>query len=141
MATVLDALFQVAVMVAVWPEVTVPAVAVKLALCEPAGTVTDAGVDRALLLSARATVAPPAGAALVRVTEQELAAPEDNVVGLHCTEDSAAGGVMLNDAVLETPPRLAVTVADCVEVTALASTVNVALAEPAGTVTEAGAVR
>ena len=45
-------------------------VAEKLAVAEPAGTVTDAGTVTALLLLARFTVKPPLAAAEFRVTVQ-----------------------------------------------------------------------
>ncbi|MBK9170139.1 MAG: hypothetical protein IPM24_22120 [Bryobacterales bacterium] len=48
------------------------AVAVKVLERLPAATVTDGGTTRFALLSDRATVAPPAGAAWVRVTVQVL---------------------------------------------------------------------
>jgi len=50
-----------------------PAVAVKFADVEFAGTDTDAGTVRAAALLERVTVAPPAGAAFDNVTVQELA--------------------------------------------------------------------
>lgn len=65
-----------AVIVAVCVVVTVPAVAVKLAFVEPAGTVTDAGTDSALLLLLlNETASPPVPAAALRVTEQESVPP------------------------------------------------------------------
>jgi hypothetical protein len=52
-----------AVRVTDWAEFTTDAVAVKVAALEPAGTVTDAGTDTALLLLDRLTVKPPVEAA------------------------------------------------------------------------------
>ena len=49
-----------------------------------AATVTDAGTVSAALLSESATVAPPVGAALVRVTVQVAVELEAIVVGEHC---------------------------------------------------------
>ena len=60
---VCEELFKVAVMVALWVVVRVPAVAVKVAEVAAAGTLTDAGTVKAVLLLARATVLPPVGAA------------------------------------------------------------------------------
>jgi hypothetical protein len=44
--------------------------AMKVAEIAPADTVTDAGTLRAELVLVKATMAPPAGAALLRVTVQ-----------------------------------------------------------------------
>lgn len=62
--------FAVAVNVAVWVVVTAVTVAEKAPLVDPAGTVTDAGTVTALLLLARVTANPPAGAAALSVTVQ-----------------------------------------------------------------------
>ena len=56
-------LFKVAVTLAFWVVVKVPAVAVKVAEVAEAATVTEAGTVRAELLLDKATVLPPAGAA------------------------------------------------------------------------------
>ena len=56
-------LFKVAVTVALWVVVKVPAVAVKLAEVAEAATVTEAGTVRAELLLDNVTVLPPLGAA------------------------------------------------------------------------------
>jgi len=58
-----EAVFKVAVIVALWFVVRVPAVAVKMAELAAAGTVTEAGTVRAGLPLVRATVLPPVGAA------------------------------------------------------------------------------
>ena len=65
-----------------WLEVTVVAVAVKVALVEPAGTITDAGMVNAGG-STMATLAPPLGAAVERVTVQVAADPDTRLVGVH----------------------------------------------------------
>jgi hypothetical protein len=142
-AAVLDAPLNVAVTVTAWVELTVPACAVKLADADPAATATDAGTVTAALLLVSATTAPPLCAALVSVTEQELEVPEDRLAGLHWTEDNAgaAAGEIVKEAVFEIPLAVAVTVAVCVEVTALASTVNDALVEPTAMAADAGVVR
>jgi hypothetical protein len=59
-----------AVRVAVWAAVTTAAEAMKVALKAPAGTMTAAGTVTLALLLERATLVPPAGAALVKVTVQ-----------------------------------------------------------------------
>jgi hypothetical protein len=65
---VLDELLSVAVSAAVWSVVTAAALTVKDALLEAAGTVTDAGALRFALSLARETVAPPEGAAALKLT-------------------------------------------------------------------------
>jgi hypothetical protein len=59
-----------AVRVTDWAELTAVAVAVKLAVLDPAGTDTDGGTDTALLLLDRLRLKPPVGAADVRDTVQ-----------------------------------------------------------------------
>ena len=81
---------------------TVPAVAVKVTLALPAGTVAEAGTVRAALLSDNETAIPPVGAAFDIVTVQVLAAPDANVVGLHAS-DVTVGAVKLIEAVWELP--------------------------------------
>jgi hypothetical protein len=61
---------------------TVPAEAGKLAVLLPAATVTEVGVVKSVLLSERATTAPPVGAALFSVTVQLLTPPDVSVAGL-----------------------------------------------------------
>ena len=58
----------------------VPAVAVKLAEVEPAGTLTEACTGSSTLLLDRPTVAPPVGAPPESVTVQEVACPKPQVV-------------------------------------------------------------
>jgi hypothetical protein len=69
-ANVCDTLFAVAVSVTAVMVLTDAMVAVKPALDEPAGTVTDAGTVTAELLLARPTANPPVGAAAFSVTVQ-----------------------------------------------------------------------
>jgi hypothetical protein len=73
---VCDEVPSVAVTVAVWLEVMVPAVAVKVALLTPAATVTEAGVVSEALLSEIVSAVPPAGAALEIVTTHVADAAE-----------------------------------------------------------------
>lgn len=68
-----------------------PAVAVKVAEEDPADTVTDPGTFSSPLLLDSETVAPPAGAAWLKVTVQVEVFPELRVVGLHVTALKAAG--------------------------------------------------
>ena len=68
--------------------VTVPAVAVKVAVVESAGTVTEAGtVKAAVLLVDNVTTVPEAGAAAVNVTVQLVVEPELTVVGVQPIAD------------------------------------------------------
>ena len=67
----------------------VPAVTVKLADVAPEATVTEPGVVSRLLLSDSVTAVLPV-AALLNVTVQVALAPEANVPGLHCREESTA---------------------------------------------------
>ena len=69
-AKVFDELPALAVRVTVVELLTVPAVAVKLALVAPEATVTDEGTVTAALLLARLTASPPLAAAAFSVTEQ-----------------------------------------------------------------------
>jgi hypothetical protein len=69
--------FSAAVICTVVAEVTAEAVAVKEAVVKPAATVTEAGTETLEWLLDSATVLPPEGAAVFRVTVQvELSAPE-----------------------------------------------------------------
>ncbi len=60
-----------------------PAIAVKLALKEFAGTVTEPCTESWELLLERPTAAPLLGAALDSVTVQRVDCPEPKLVGLH----------------------------------------------------------
>jgi hypothetical protein len=77
-------------MVALVFAVTAEAVALKVALEAPAGTVTEAGVDILALLSEIATAAPEAGAGAERPTEQETVPGGVSDVGLQVSELSEA---------------------------------------------------
>ena len=111
MELVLDTLPRVAVMTAVWLDDTALAVAVKLAVVAPAGTVTEAGTARAELLSERLTVVPPLGAACDKVTVQLIFPGGVNEVGVHVRLVSAATPVRFSVVLLEPPFSVAVMVA------------------------------
>ena len=102
--------FRLAVNSAVLSAVTVDTEAANPALDAPAGTPTDTGVETNVLLSVRATTAPPAGAIAVNIAVHVADAPEPSVVGVHVSEASVTGGVRLIDAALELPFNAAVTV-------------------------------
>jgi hypothetical protein len=71
----------VAVTVADRRLLIIPATTVKVAEVAPAATVTEDGVVSKRLLSASATIAPPAGAAWFSRTVQLLTSPESSDVG------------------------------------------------------------
>jgi hypothetical protein len=63
-------------------------VALNVAVVAAAATVTDAGTVKAALLSEIAIVAPPAGAALLKMTVQVLEAFCPRLVGLQESDDT-----------------------------------------------------
>jgi hypothetical protein len=66
-------------------------VAVKVAEVAPEATFTEAGMERAELLSYIDTAAPLPEAALFMVTVHVVLEPEVKLEGLHPTEDSCSG--------------------------------------------------
>ena len=72
-----------AVIVAAWLVATAEVVAVNVAVAAPAATVTVAGAVTAALLLASATTAPPAGAALDKVTVHVPLTPPTTLAGAH----------------------------------------------------------
>ena len=94
---------------ALWLLLTVPDVAVKVAVLCPDATVTLAGtVSNPLLLASETAAALVA--VLFNVTVQLLDALLPSVEGAHATDVSAAGATRLSVLVLLTLPALAVTV-------------------------------
>jgi hypothetical protein len=105
---VFELLFSDAVTVAVWLDVTVPAVAVKLPVVDPAATVTEVGTVSAALLSETATEVL-AVAAADNVTVHEDVPPDPIEAGEHWSPDTVGGAVVeivppLPDAVTDNPP-------------------------------------
>ena len=96
---------------ALWLLVTVPDVAVKVALLWPEATMTLAGTVSNPLLLASVTVAALV-AALFKVTVQLLDALLPRVEGAQASELTWAGATRLMVLVKFTPPAPAVTVAD-----------------------------
>ena len=89
------------------------AVAVKLALVDPAETCTDTGTEiTELALLESPTTAPPAGAAPERFTVQAVVPEAASVVEAHCTEVRVAAGVTDSVAVRVTPLCTPVTTGD-----------------------------
>src|SRR5262245_12415355 len=81
-------------MVATVPAVTAFVVIANVAVVAPAATVTDAGtVATLVLLLVSVTTAPPAGAAVVRVTVPVLSAPPVTVDGFTVIEGSAGAAI------------------------------------------------
>lgn len=107
-----ETLFAVAVTVIDVVVVTVAAVAEKVALVAPPGTVTEPGTVSAELLSETVTVNPAGGAAFESVMVQVLEVPEAIEVGEQARLESVAG-VETNviDVVLELLLYVAVIVA------------------------------
>ena len=104
------------------------AVALNVAVVVPAPTVTDAGTVSAALLLASVTLAPPAGAAELKMTVQPEAAPPLRLTGLQVTDEMV--GTMMLPPVPETVSPVpvestpTVLVMDIAVVTALAGTAN-----------------
>ena len=113
-------------------------VAVKVAVLDPAGTVTDTGTVANAESEVRFTTTPPVGAMPVRVTVPAELAPPTTEVGNTVT-DERIGASMPSFADLVTPFRTAEMVAETFAFTAVVVTANVADDAPAGMVTEAGA--
>jgi hypothetical protein len=114
---------------------------VKLALVWPADTVTlDGTVAADVLLLVRVTVAPPEGAAALRVTVPVELFPPLTLVGFKVSEERVTlpTGVIVREACAELDPRVPVMTAVVVVVTDVVVTVNEALVAPAATVTLPG---
>lgn len=115
---------------------------VKLALVCPAWTVTLEGtVATDVLLLESVTLAPPDGAAPVRVTVPVELLPPLTLVGLRVSEESVTpelDGFMVSEACWELLPSVAVITAVVVEPTDVVVTVKLLLVDPEGTVTLLG---
>ncbi len=86
-------------------------VALKVAEVAAAATVTEGGTVSVALLFVRATLAPPVGAAWVRVTVQVLDAFCPRLVGAQASEDTITGASRLRLVLAEVPLYVAVSVA------------------------------
>jgi hypothetical protein len=93
--------------------VTVAAVAVKVAVVAAAATETEAGTVRvAVALLDNATLLPPTGAALERVTVQVVFPDAGRVVLAHCRAVTVTvGAVTVTVTAMLDPLRLAVMIA------------------------------
>lgn len=125
-----------------------PAITLNVADVAPAGTVTLEGTlttFRLELLSNTVTPAAPAGSVRVTVATSEapLKIQSDLTVMLFragAGGSVAGGGLMVTPEVMLKPEYVAVKVAEVEVLTVPAVTVNVAVVEPAATVTLAGTV-
>ena len=124
--------------------VTVLLVTVALALVAPAGIVMLAGTVAAeVLLLERVMIAPPAGAAAVRVTVACEVAPPVTEVGLSVIDESEAGApflVTVRVADFDAAPTSALIVTTVSFVTDVVVTAKLADIWPAGMVTIGGGV-
>ena len=113
-AATCELLLREAVMIALWSlAMAAAAVALKVAAMAPGATVTDGGTVSKVLLLARVTLDPPAGAVWLSVTVHVLRALCPRLVGLQATVETStgAGASRLIVAVWELLPRVAVTTA------------------------------
>jgi hypothetical protein len=92
---------RVAVTVADWLLETAVVVALKVAEVAAPGIVTDAGTVRVELVLVRVMVAPPVGAAPLRVTVQVLEALGPRLVGLQASKETSTDAVKLMIALAE----------------------------------------
>ena len=70
-------------------------VALNVVASAPAATVTEVGTVRLVLLSISVTLAPPVGAALVRVTVQALEEFDPRLVGVQISDEANTGAARL----------------------------------------------
>lgn len=104
----------------------------------PAATATEAGTVAAELLLDNVTVAPPVGAALLRVMVAIDEEPRTTLAGFNDTESNVTRAVIVRAALFETPSYVAVIVALVEAVAVVVVMLNVALLLPAAIVTVAG---
>ena len=128
-----------AVTIALWSDVTGPAVATKLAVVVAPGTETVGGtVSAVVTLLATVTLVPPVGAGLERVTVHVVVDDGVKAVLAQLNTETDIGARIVNTWDWLDAPRDAVTVAVCWDVTAPAVAVKLAVVAPAGTATEGG---
>jgi hypothetical protein len=129
--------FKAAVSVAVWSDAIVPAVAVKLAVVDPAATATDPGTVSAAVSLDSVTVPPPV---LVSVTVHVLVPPVPSVEGVHDTAPTVTAVAREIDAVRVPPFKAAVSVAVWSDAIVPAVAVKLAVVDPAPTNSDPGTV-
>jgi len=106
---------------------------------DPCPTTTLAGTDALELLDPRLTVVPPCGALPFNVTVPVEGEPPSTVVG-ESVMALRVGGLIVSVAALLPVPAVAVIVTGVEAETGVVATVNVAVDDPAGTVTDCGTV-
>jgi len=79
------------------------AVATRVAVDEPAGTLTEAGTVSAELLAETGTLTPPVGAGTERVIVQVEDAPASRVTALHAKAETNSVGITVKVVVWEAP--------------------------------------
>jgi hypothetical protein len=137
---VADLLPVVAVIVSVSLAATAEVLTVNVAVVAPAATDTEDGTWEAELLDWRETeIDPPVGAGPFKVTVPVDGLPPTTEVGLTVTLVTV-GAWMVNGAVLETGPSVALMFAVASAPTALVVIVNVPVFAPAAIVTDPGTV-
>ena len=137
---VADPPLRLAVRVALVSLATTAAVAVKLAVVAPPFTATVAGTVAEALLVDRPMLAPPVGAAALRVTVQALVPGVATEAGVQLRLAGWTSGLTVMLAVRLTPAADAVMVAVVELETDPAVAVKVLLVDPEATVTVAGTV-
>ena len=88
-----------AVRVALWSLARLAVVVLKVAVVALAGTVTEAGRERAGALLDRVTAAPPVGAGLLKVTVQVAEALAPRLAGVQTSDCSVTGASRAIEAV------------------------------------------
>src|ERR1017187_8511456 len=115
----------------------VPAVAVKVAVVDPAATATDPGTVSAAVLLDSVTVPP---LVFVSVTVQLLVPPLPSVDGVQDTELTVTAVAKVIDAACVLPFNVAVSVAVWSAAIVPALAVKLAVLDPAATATDPGTV-
>lgn len=136
---IFDVLPSVPVIVAVFALCTASEETVNVPIEEPPATVTESGTVAFVLLDARFTIVPPAGAKPLRVTVPVDVDPPVTDEGDRLTLTRVAG-LIVKLADWLTPFKVPEIVAAVVEDTPVVETVNVAVVAPAATVTDVGGV-
>ena len=113
---------------------------VKVAVVDPAGTVTDVGTLATAVVPLVSVTTTASVAIPVRVTVPVLFVPPLTLVGFKVRVETTRTGLTVMVAVLDTPLRVAVIVKEDAAVTVRVVIVKVADVAPAATVTLAGTV-